>query len=114
MMHSPIIVLFFLPSSCLEKSSSALAEELPLGLEHGRIDLAALVDDVNGGASSVGEVDDFLGAHVPPYLDALGLQLGDVYVNYHMHTTTICKRGSPYANVPEYTGKIVYIVPKSC
>jgi hypothetical protein len=26
-----------------------------------------------GGASGVGKVEDLLGAHVPPYLDALGL-----------------------------------------
>ncbi len=42
------------------------------------MNLAILVDDVDGGASSVGEVDDLLGAHVPSHLDTLGLQLRDV------------------------------------
>ncbi len=62
-----------LPGSCLEQGSSALAEDLALGLEHGRINLAILVDNVDGGASGVGKVDALLGAHVPPHLDILGL-----------------------------------------
>jgi hypothetical protein len=36
------------------------------------------MDDVDGGASGIGKVDDLLGAHVPPYLDALGLELGGI------------------------------------
>ncbi len=37
-----------------------------------------------------------------------------VYVNHHMHTVTICKVGSPYANVPESTLKNVSIIAKIC
>ena len=62
----------------MEQGSSALAKDLALGLKHGRVDLSILVDDVDGRASSIGKVDDFLGAHVPPHLDAFGLELGGV------------------------------------
>jgi hypothetical protein len=57
----------------------ALAEELELGLELGRINLAVLVDHDDVRDRGIGKVDDLLGAHVPPHLDALGLQLGNVY-----------------------------------
>jgi hypothetical protein len=57
----------------LEQGSSVLAKDLTLGLKHGCIDLSILVDNVDGGASGIGKVDDLLGAHVPPHLDALGL-----------------------------------------
>jgi hypothetical protein len=63
----------------LEQDSSALAKDLALGLKHGHVDLSVLVDNVDGGASSIGKVDDLLGAHnVPPHLDAFGLELGGV------------------------------------
>jgi hypothetical protein len=57
----------------LEQGSSALAEYLALSLKGGRIDLAILVGNIDGGAISIGKVDDLLGAHVPSHLDALGL-----------------------------------------
>jgi hypothetical protein len=62
----------------LELGSSALAKDLALGLKCGRIDLSVLMDNVDGGASCIGKVDDLLGAHVPPHLDALGLELGGI------------------------------------
>ncbi len=62
----------------MEQGSSAHAKDLALGLKHGRVDLSVLVDNIDGGSSGVGEVDDFLGAHVPPHLDAFGLELGGV------------------------------------
>ncbi len=61
-----------------EQGSSALAEDFALGLERGGINLAVLVDGIDGGASGIGEVDDLLCAHEPPNLDALGLQLSNV------------------------------------
>ncbi len=67
-----------MPCSCLEQGSSALAKDLALGLKRGHVDLSVLVDDIDGGSSGVGEVDDLLGAHVPPHLDAFGLELGGV------------------------------------
>ncbi len=67
-----------MPCSCLEQGYSALAKDLALGLKHGHVDLCALVDNIDGGSSSIGEVDDLLGAHVPPHLDAFGLELGGV------------------------------------
>jgi hypothetical protein len=36
------------------------------------------VDDIDGGSSGIGKADDLLGAHVPPHLDAFGLELGGV------------------------------------
>jgi hypothetical protein len=48
----------------LKQGSSALAKDLTLGLKHGSVDLSVLVDNIDGRASSVGKVDDFLGAHV--------------------------------------------------
>jgi hypothetical protein len=65
-----------LPCSCLEQGSSALAKNLALGLKCGRVNLSVLVDNVDGGSSGIGEVDDLLGAHVPPHLDTFGLELG--------------------------------------
>ncbi len=62
----------------MEQGSSALAKDLALGLKRGHVDLSVLVDDVDGGSSGIGEVDDLLGAHVPPHLDAFGLGLGGV------------------------------------
>jgi hypothetical protein len=62
----------------LEQGSSALAKDLALGLKHGRVDLSILVDNIDGGSSGVGEVDYLLGAHVPPHLDAFGLELSGV------------------------------------
>jgi hypothetical protein len=62
----------------LEQGSSALAKDFALGLKHGSVDLSLLVDNIDGGSSSIGKVDDFLGAHVPPHLDAFGLELGGV------------------------------------
>ncbi len=62
----------------MEQGSSALAKDLALGLMHGRVDLSILVDDIDGGSSDVGKVDDLLGAHMPLHLDALGLDLGGV------------------------------------
>ncbi len=62
----------------MEQGSSALAKDLALGLKRGRVDLSVLVDDVDGRASSVGKVDDLLGAHVPPHLDTFGLELSGV------------------------------------
>jgi hypothetical protein len=47
----------------LEQGSSALAKDLALGLKRGRVDLSVLVDDIDGGSSSIGKVDDLLGAH---------------------------------------------------
>ncbi len=40
--------------------------------------LSILVDNIDGGSSSIGKIDDLLGAHVPPHLDAFGLELGGV------------------------------------
>ncbi len=62
----------------MEQGSSALAKDLALGLKHGCVDLYVLVDDIDGGSGGVGKVDDLLGAHVPPHLDAFGLELGGV------------------------------------
>jgi hypothetical protein len=62
----------------LEQGSNAFAKDLALGLKCGRVDLSVLVDNVDGRASGVGKVDDLLGAHVPPHLDAFGLELGGV------------------------------------
>jgi hypothetical protein len=62
----------------LEQGSSALAKDLALGLKRGRVNLSVLVDNIDGGSSGVGKVDDLLGAHVPPHLDAFGLELGGV------------------------------------
>ncbi len=62
----------------MEQGSSALAKDLALGLKRGRVDLSVLVDNVDGRASSIGKIDDLLGAHVPPHLDAFGLELGGV------------------------------------
>ncbi len=67
-----------LPCPCLEQGSSALAKDLALCLKHGRVNLSVLVDNVDDRASSIGKVDDFLGAHVPSHLDAFGLELGGV------------------------------------
>ncbi len=61
-----------MPCSCLEQGSSALAKDLALGLKHGSVDLSILVDNIDGGFSGIGIVDDFLGAHVPHHLDAFG------------------------------------------
>ncbi len=38
------------------------------------------MDNVNGGSSGIGKVDDLLGAHVhvPPHLDTFGLELSGV------------------------------------
>jgi hypothetical protein len=36
------------------------------------------MDDSDGQASGIGKVDDLLTAHVPPHLDAFGLELGGV------------------------------------
>ncbi len=73
-----LLIIVFLPCSCLEQGSSALAKDLALGLKHGRVDLSVLMDNVDGQASGIGKVDDLLGGHVPPHLDALGLELGGV------------------------------------
>ncbi len=62
----------------MEQGSSALSKDLTLGLKHGRVDLFVLVDNVDGRANGIGKVDDFLGAHVPPHLDAFGLELGGI------------------------------------
>jgi hypothetical protein len=62
----------------LEQGSSALARDLALGLKRGCVDLSVLVDDVDGRASSIGKVDDLLGAHVSPHLDTFGLELSGV------------------------------------
>ncbi len=67
-----------LPCSCLEQGSSALATDFALGLKCGSVNLSLLVDDIDGGSSGIGKVDDLLGAHVPPHLDAFGLELGGV------------------------------------
>jgi hypothetical protein len=77
MMHL-LIIMLFLPCSCLEQGSSALAKDFALGLKHGRVDQSALVNNIDGGSSGIGKVDDLLGAHVPPHLDAFGLELGGV------------------------------------
>jgi hypothetical protein len=62
----------------LEQGSSALAKDFAVGLKHGSFDLSILVDNVDGGSSGIGKVDDLLGVHVPPHLDASGLELGGV------------------------------------
>ncbi len=62
----------------MEQSSSALAKDYTLGLKHGSGDLSILVDNIDGGSSGIGKVHDLLGAHVPPHLDAFGLELGGV------------------------------------
>jgi hypothetical protein len=62
----------------LEQGSSTLAKDLTLGLKRGRVDLTVLMDNVDGQASNVGKVDDLLGAHVLPHLDAFGLELSGV------------------------------------
>jgi hypothetical protein len=62
----------------LERGSSALAKDFALGLKRGSVDLSILVGDMDGGSSGISKVDDFLGAHVPPHLDAFGLELGGV------------------------------------
>ena len=65
-----------MPCSCLVQGSSALAKDFALGLKCGHVDLSVLVNDIDGGSSGIGKVDDLLGAHVPPHLDAFGLELG--------------------------------------
>ncbi len=67
-MHLLIIMLF-----CL-----ALAWNRASVLLHGSVDLSLLVDNIDGGSSSIGKVDDLLDAHVPPHLDTFGLELGGV------------------------------------
>jgi hypothetical protein len=64
----------------LKQGSSALAKDLTLGLKRGHVNLSVLMDNIDGqtSTSSVGKVDDLLGAHVPPHLDAFGLELGGV------------------------------------
>ncbi len=62
----------------MEQGPSALAKDLTLGLKDGRVDLSVLVDNVDGRSSGVGQVDDLVGAHVPPHLDAFGLELSGV------------------------------------
>ncbi len=36
------------------------------------------MENIDGGSSGIGKVDDLLGAHVPPHLDVFGLELGGV------------------------------------
>ncbi len=67
-----------LPCSCLEQGPSVLTKDLALGLKHGHVDLSILADDVDGRASGIGKVDNLLGAHVPPHLDAFGLEVSGV------------------------------------
>ncbi len=77
-LHDALAHRVVLPYSSLEQGSSALAKDLALGLKRGCVNLSILVDNVDGRASSIGKVDNFLGAHVPPHLDAFGLELGGV------------------------------------
>jgi hypothetical protein len=67
-----------LSCSCLEQGSSALAKDIALGLKRGRVNLSILVENVDGRASGIGKVDNLLSAHVPPHLDAFGLELSGV------------------------------------
>ncbi len=67
-----------MPCSCLEQGPRFLTKDLALGLKRGRVDLSVLVYDDVGRASGVGKVDNLLGAHVPPHLDAFGLELSGV------------------------------------
>ncbi len=62
----------------MEQGSSALAEDLALGLKCDHVDLSVLMDDVDGRAGGVGKVDGLLGAHVPSHFDAFSLVLGGV------------------------------------
>ncbi len=62
----------------MEQGSSALAKDLALGLKCGRVDVSILVEDIDGGSSGIGKVDDSLGAHVPHHHDTFDLELSGV------------------------------------
>ncbi len=45
------------------------------------------MDDVDGGASGICEIDDLLGANMPSHFDAFGLDLSNVddsYIEFHV------------------------------
>ncbi len=77
MMHLLIIVLFCL-ALAWNRAPVLLQKDLSLGLKHSSVDLSVLVDNIDGGPSDIGKGDDLLDAHVPPHLDAFGLELGGV------------------------------------
>jgi hypothetical protein len=76
MMQSAIIS--FLSGSFAETSSAGIAEVLASLLERGGVNLAVLINDIDDRASSIGKLYDLLGAFMPAYLVALGLQFCDV------------------------------------